>query len=106
VPRAAERQRLWWRLTAAIPQPAAGWNVPLAHVPSTTMPLLLDLLEWLDAAPRGYAETMEAWRTSCPRLPVWEEAAERGFLHRGRSSDGAAIFISDAGRAFLREHRR
>ena len=32
--------------------------------------LILDLLEWLDRAPRPYADVMEAWRTSCPRLPV------------------------------------
>ena len=44
--------------------------------------LVLDLLEWLAAAPRGYAETLEAWRTSCPRLPVWEEANARGYIER------------------------
>ena len=47
-----------------------------------TAPLLLDLLEWIAAEPRRYAETMEAWRTSCPRLPGWEEAVERGFRYR------------------------
>ncbi len=44
--------------------------------------LVLDLLEWLSAAPRGYAETLDAWRTSCPRLPVWEEANARGYIER------------------------
>jgi D-3-phosphoglycerate dehydrogenase len=34
--------------------------------------LILDLLEWLATADRSYAEVMDAWRTSCPRLPVWE----------------------------------
>jgi hypothetical protein len=32
--------------------------------------LILDLLAWIGAEPRPYAEVMEAWRTSCPRLPV------------------------------------
>lgn len=36
--------------------------------------LVLDLLAWIGADGRPYAEAMEAWRTSCPRLPVWEEA--------------------------------
>jgi hypothetical protein len=50
--------------------------------------LILDLLEWLEVRPRPYVEVMEAWRTSCPRLPVWEEANARGFIvfhysHRG-----------------------
>ena len=42
--------------------------------------LILDLLEWIGPKPRAYAEVMEAWRTSCPRLPVWEEANARGFV--------------------------
>jgi hypothetical protein len=43
--------------------------------------LLLDLLEWITSRPeRSYAEVMDAWRTSCPRLPVWEEANNRGLV--------------------------
>jgi hypothetical protein len=38
--------------------------------------LILDLLERVASGNRSYAEVMEAWRTSCPRLPVWEEANE------------------------------
>ena len=41
--------------------------------------LILDLLEWMGPEPRPYAEVLEAWRTSCPRLPVWEDANARGF---------------------------
>ena len=43
--------------------------------------LILDLLEWLASSERSYAEVMEAWRTSCPRLPVWEDAMEIGRAH-------------------------
>jgi hypothetical protein len=63
--------------------------------------LLLDLLEWLASEPRRYAETMEAWRTSCPRLPVWEDAVERGFVRRER----ATVAVTEAGLNFLRTHR-
>lgn len=68
--------------------------------------LILDLLEWLEPAPRPYAEVMEAWRTSCPRLPVWEEANERGFLERRRvAGSGALVTVSASGRAHLRQQR-
>jgi hypothetical protein len=46
----------------------------------TITPLVLDLLEWIAVEPRPYSQVMDAWRTSCPRLMVWEEANERGFL--------------------------
>jgi len=39
--------------------------------------LILDLLEWLAKGERSYTEVMDAWRTSCPRLPVWEGAIVR-----------------------------
>jgi len=38
------------------------------------VPLTLDFLSWLAAEPRTYAEVMDAWRTSCPRLSAWEDA--------------------------------
>ncbi|HEY8698717.1 MAG TPA: hypothetical protein VIM02_13980 [Rhizomicrobium sp.] len=68
----------------------------------TIEPLVADLVAWVAKEERGYAETMEAWRTSCPRLPVWEEATSRGLLTRARRADGTAVVrITDAGRAFL-----
>jgi len=45
--------------------------------------LLLDLLEWTAARDRTYAETMAAWRTSCPKMPIWELAVEKGLIARG-----------------------
>ena len=64
--------------------------------------LVLDLLEWLRPGPRPYAEVMEAWRTSCPRLPVWEEANERGFLSRSSAAGrGELVGLSAAGQAYL-----
>lgn len=49
-------------------------------MPDPVDALVLDLLEWIGTGPRPYQEVMEAWRTSCPRLPVWETANERGFV--------------------------
>jgi D-3-phosphoglycerate dehydrogenase / 2-oxoglutarate reductase len=68
--------------------------------------LILDLLEWVGSGPRPYDEVMEAWRTSCPRLPVWEEANERGFLAREHvPGRGPLISVTPAGVAQLRRHR-
>jgi len=69
-------------------------------------PLILDLLEWIGPAPRPYVEVMDAWRTSCPRLPVWEEANARGFVAREhRAGAGAFIAVTREGRAYLAQHR-
>jgi hypothetical protein len=69
--------------------------------------LILDLLDWIGPNSRPYAEVIEAWRTSCPRLPVWEEANERGFLERRHEGNrGAFVCISDAGLEFLNAHQR
>lgn len=68
--------------------------------------LILDLLEWLDPSPRSYGEVMEAWRTSCPRLPVWEEASDRGFVERQRATGrGQLVVLTPKGRLHLRERR-
>ena len=68
--------------------------------------LILDLLEWLGPSPRPYAEVMDAWRTSCPRLPVWEDANDRGFVERRRvAGSGELVAVSSRGRAHLRHHR-
>jgi hypothetical protein len=64
--------------------------------------LVLDLLAWIGADGRRYAEVMEAWRTSCPRLPVWEEANLRGLVEQGsRSGDGRWVSLSAAGRRLV-----
>ena len=48
--------------------------------PVETTSLTRDLLAWIDAAPRTYRETMEVWRTSCPRLSIWEDAIGDGLV--------------------------
>ena len=40
----------------------------------------LELLDWVASRPRTYAETMEAWRSHCPRLLVWEDALLAGLV--------------------------
>jgi len=68
--------------------------------------LILDLLEWIGPDARLYSEVIEAWRTSCPRLPVWEEANSRGFITpEHQAGVGGFVAVSPLGLAFLREHR-
>ena len=65
-------------------------------------PLILDLLEWIGPHSRPYAEVLEAWRTSCPRLPLWEEANQRGFIDHVRGQGQTALVaVSPLGLAQL-----
>jgi D-3-phosphoglycerate dehydrogenase len=69
-------------------------------------PLIVDLLEWIGAGPRPYPELLEVWRTSCPRLPVWEEANGRGFVdHHHEPGQAATVSLSALGHAHLKASR-
>jgi hypothetical protein len=76
-------------------------------MPDTVDSLILDLLEWIGPAGRPYDEVMDAWRTSCPRLPVWEEANRRGLIERSRGQDNRSLVsVSSAGMGLLQSHRQ
>ncbi len=69
--------------------------------------LVLDLVEWISREPRPYDEVMAAWRTSCPRLTIWEDAVDRGFVTReSDGANGSVISVTDKGRLLLREDGR
>ena len=47
-------------------------------------------------------DVLEAWRTSCPRLTVWEDAADRGFVERRPAEGtGVVVMVTEASRQFL-----
>jgi hypothetical protein len=72
----------------------------------TIEPLILDLVAWVADTPRPYAEVIEAWRTSCPRLTVWEDAMERGLVALRQASDGEVLVrATETGLAQLRAAR-
>jgi hypothetical protein len=73
---------------------------------SATENLILDLLEWLAARERSYEEVMDAWRTSCPRLPVWEEANDRGLIAIEEACGRRIVKATSAGLALLGQSRR
>ncbi len=51
--------------------------------------LLMQFLGWVAQQPRTYAETMDAWRTSCPRISVWEDALIEGLIMTENVLSGA-----------------
>ena len=67
--------------------------------------LILDLLEWLARRDRSYEEVMEAWRTSCPRLPVWEEANDRGLVANVEVKGRCVVRPTELGLALLNRRR-
>lgn len=65
-------------------------------------PLVLDLVEWVARKPRSYADVMDAWRTSCPRLTIWEDAQDQDLVRRYRSEAGTTyVAATEHGRRVL-----
>ena len=67
--------------------------------------LILDLLEWLTKRDRSYEEVMDAWRTSCPRLPVWEDANDRGLVMQEWVDGHSIVRITSSGRGLLEQRK-
>jgi hypothetical protein len=65
--------------------------------------LILDLLEWVAEGERSYEEVMDAWRTSCPRLPVWEDANDRGLVMTEEANGRCIVRITASGLALLEQ---
>lgn len=67
--------------------------------------LTVQFLLWAARTPRTYAQAMDAWRTSCPKLPVWEDALDAGLLQIETTPGGAMetspIVLTPHGRAVL-----
>jgi len=67
-------------------------------------PLLRDLVQWVSRSPRPYADVMDAWRTSCPRLTIWEDAVEHGLVtRRFKPGVGDIVTVTEKGRAYVRD---
>lgn len=68
--------------------------------------LTLQFLDWVDARPRCYAEAMEAWRSTCPRLSIWEDALRDGLVRLDRGDAGtmqqSKVTLTLKGRELLR----
>ena len=64
---------------------------------------VIEFLTWVSLRPRTYGEAMESWRSTCPRLSVWEDALAEGLIHieTGAALDQAKVTLTDRGRALL-----
>lgn len=79
----------------------------MRDIAGTIEPLILDFLEWLAAKPRSYRDAMDAWRTSCPRLTVWEDAIDAGYVARVQDPGrGETVRVTANGLAFLEARGR
>ena len=76
----------------------------LQDAPAVPTTLMVQFLRWLEERPRNYAETMDAWRSNCPRLSAWEDALEDGLIRLEPAHDGATdmqVRVTAKGRARL-----
>ena len=70
-------------------------------------PLVLDFVEWIAREPRFYSEVIAIWRTSCPRLTIWEDAVDRGYVTREViAGTGVIVTVTAGGEKLLRAHGR
>jgi hypothetical protein len=73
----------------------------------TADPLVLDFVEWIARERRAYSEVVATWKTSCPRLTIWEDAVDRGYVTRESvAGAGVRVKVTEGGGRFLRAHRR
>jgi predicted transcriptional regulator len=67
--------------------------------------LILQLVQWISEGAHTYESVMSAWRTSCPRLPVWEEANDRGLIETEELNRRLLVRITPAGVKFLEQKK-
>ena len=75
-----------------------------APLTETVNPLTLQLLEWITHHPRSYADVLDAWRTTCPRLSIFEDACIDGLIECG-SGAGTTVSLSPKGKVLLQAYR-
>ena len=89
--------------------PAAMWHDDDVMVTTRDGPaghLTLQFLAWVGDSPRTYGEVMDAWRTSCPRLSIWEDALACGLIEVSRGGGPmreGSVSLTERGRDFLRQ---
>lgn len=76
-------------------------------MPQPADPLVLDFVEWIAREPRAYSDVVATWRTSCPRLTIWEDASDAGYVVRETVAGfGMIVAVTDAGEQLLRDNGR
>jgi len=60
--------------------------------------LTVQFLQWVADRPRSYAETRNAWSSTCPLNCAWEDAITDELV--ARTADGQVV-LTESGRARL-----
>src|SRR4030095_10322094 len=98
------------RLTCVAPISRSGWALDGPACRAQTWPMeaqpsliMIQFLQWVADRPRSREDVMDAWRSSCPRFPVWEDARADGLIHHcGRRQGDHGAELTERGRAALR----
>jgi hypothetical protein len=61
--------------------------------------LTLQFLDWVASGRRSHADVMETWRSSCPRLSIWEDALLDGLVRY--DGDTCSVELTPRGEAAL-----
>jgi hypothetical protein len=77
---------------------------PLADMSDPAHALTLQFLAWVAESPRTYAQAMDAWRSTCPRLSIWEDAILDGLVGfaGGATRNRSRVVLTPKGRTHLR----
>ena len=88
--------RRWWRLARCFKVCSVDVTAPVR-----------EFLVWVARCPRTYDDAMEAWRSSCPRFTVWEDALAAELVQivpcGGRMAD-AQVTLTRRGVLLLELH--
>lgn len=67
--------------------------------------IMIQFLEWVAARPRSREDVLDAWRSSCPRMPVWEDARADGLVRQCGGERGEhRVELTDRAKALLKRH--
>ena len=73
--------------------------------PGSPNALTRELLSWVARSPRTYADAMEAWRSTCPRYTIWEDALDAELVQiecgDGMRIGEARVTLTPRGQAVL-----
>ena len=77
-------------------------------MPDSISLLMVEFLRWISTRYRTYDEAAEAWRSTCPRHTVWEDAFIDGFIQvmSGDAPDQCLVTLTDRGQAILDKRDR
>ncbi len=72
-------------------------------MPTQPSLIMIQFLQWVADRPRSREDVMDAWRSSCPRFPVWEDARADGLIRQSGGDRGEhRVELTERGKAALR----